>query len=801
MRSMKIGVLLFIIFGLMPKISNASLAVAECGSGSIVGHPPINQIPTYDYSEDGLVQFHFHFSEPEWNYNTLKVGLYNDDCILLSEPGRGQVGGVTLPPASNIVVKVTEFDPDKFNFKVYDDDTGEFFGTGLGFVPNDFNSPKINITLSSVTGNYYNPNIDIVTTPTVAMRKTTQELEREPVLIIPGAMGTELFDGPELLWPNVNKMVTDIGDDFLDPLSFNPDLKPSSERISEGDLVKEPFYGEHYYDTLIENLVSEGYAENQNLFVFPYDWRFGVSEEIVSDLNQRINNLAGSSKLNVIAHSAGGLLLKKVVQNYGGSKIDKAIMLGVPNYGAPQAIKILLFGDSLGIPWLNKSEIKKISQNMPIMYDLAPTSSYGSYFNGMDFETLQNYMVNGLDLNLLATERARTLHDSGFDNFSLKDSGINTYNFVGCGIPTLSSIYQITQPVSQTTLPYDLQKVFGSGDGTVPIKSSVGNNDNTEQFYVLDANHGKFASQLNVIESIKQILQNNSSEVSSINKITKNVEECSLQGKLVSIFGRVEGLTVKNSNGEVVFPQPENSLNSANFQISEQENLNLIYLAGNYLADKIEFTSLSETEPVHIQIDSIAGVLGDTNTLNLFQNNNVRQNSVVSLSQINSTEPILSFESKTVSISPENSLSSSSSGSSASVQPVLEPIGAGLSSFGSYITHPESSLIRFGPTIYIVEQGQRRGFRDYGEFLSYGYADNQVEEGNIADWNLPEGLIKLAKPEVLAQDINTPNEFYFLNSGLEKQKISNDAMMQYMMSKYLNIFQINLENYRVGENL
>jgi esterase/lipase superfamily enzyme len=64
-----------------------------------------------------------------------------------------------------------------------------------------------------------------------------------------------------------------------------------------------------------------GYKENQNLFVFPYDWRFGVSEQTATALAERIKGIAGNFKIDVIAHSTGGLLLKKALQQTQGSFI------------------------------------------------------------------------------------------------------------------------------------------------------------------------------------------------------------------------------------------------------------------------------------------------------------------------------------------------------------------------------------------------------------------------------------------------------------------------------------------------
>jgi len=71
---------------------------------------------------------------------------------------------------------------------------------------------------------------------------------KTPVLIVPGVLGTDIKKGDEKLWANVLRMAGDPGDQFMDPLQFQPDLIPLDNSLSLGDVVKEPFPGTHFYD-------------------------------------------------------------------------------------------------------------------------------------------------------------------------------------------------------------------------------------------------------------------------------------------------------------------------------------------------------------------------------------------------------------------------------------------------------------------------------------------------------------------------------------------------------------------------
>ncbi len=87
-----------------------------------------------------------------------------------------------------------------------------------------------------------------------------------------------------------------------------------------------------------------GLFKKKTCLRFPYDWRLGVSQN-VDNLKNKINQIVaqtGSEKVDVVAHSTGGLIVKKYVIDNNDHKIGKAVFLGVPNLGAPQGSKSLI---------------------------------------------------------------------------------------------------------------------------------------------------------------------------------------------------------------------------------------------------------------------------------------------------------------------------------------------------------------------------------------------------------------------------------------------------------------------------
>src|SRR3989344_4620498 len=385
---------------------------------------------------------------------------------------------------------------------------------------------------------------------------------KTPVLIVPGLVGTEIYNnGSEKLWLDLNHNFADIGDEFMDPLSFSEYLYPAHNSLSIGDIIRKPNIIFDYSEGLITELKNQGYIENQDLFTFPYDWRYGVSgkypdgktnSDLLKEKIQDILTQTGGDKVDVIAHSLGGLVVKKyAIDNSVSHYIGKAIFVGVPNTGAPKSIKALLQGDNFGIPWLSESEIKKISANMPTAYDLLPTQQYyntvgsfvkvideGSLFDLFDYtekdltyDEFKNYATNDHGLNSLALTGAESLHTADFDNFDLRSAGIDLYAIDGCKKGTME---QIVEYRYGDLVKYKNVK-FKTGDGTVPISSSTNLPVNSSnKFYFLNADHGKMLSQDGGLQKIVNLITG--SNLATGDNITQDIAQCHLNGKAISVY-------------------------------------------------------------------------------------------------------------------------------------------------------------------------------------------------------------------------------------------------------------------------
>ncbi len=434
-------------------------------------------------------------------------------------------------------------------------------------------------------------------------------IEKTPVLIVPGIMGTEIKESDILLWADLNKMFGNLTDSFMNNLAFKNDLSPFSTSTIKGEIIKKletalGLISFDYSDRLVNEFKNQGYVENETLFTFPYDWRYGVSgkyadgktnSDLLKEKIQAIMAQTGASKVNVVAHSMGGLIVKKyVTDNQTNSHIDKAVFVGVPNTGSVEAVKTLLQGDNFDIPWLNDAEVKKISANMPSSYDLLPSQKYydikGSFMTIIDknqstqkdlnYNETKSFLIDDNGLNPLGVSNAESLHAQSFDDYDIRTAGVDLYAIDGCKAPTLSQIMQIKSNTGLVDL-IDYRNIkWGLGDGTVPIESATNLPiDQSKKYYSLTGEHSKMLGQNGTRQQIVNLISGSSLDTGKdfLNGdnltgdiITQDASKCQLDGKAIMVFSPIDiSVTDQNGNklGLAEDQSVSNNIPGANFQI------------------------------------------------------------------------------------------------------------------------------------------------------------------------------------------------------------------------------------------
>ena len=154
-----------------------------------------------------------------------------------------------------------------------------------------------------------------------------------------------------------------------------------------------PFVGE--YTGLVETLKHLGYTENQNLFLWPYDWRKSIAT-IQTNLDAFITGTVKPANpgqpINLIGHSLGGLVARAWTQTgTNQSDVSHLITAGTPNAGAAQSYRAWSAGDlpqENSLLWLGERLILELNRRsfatnretirsmLPVVRDLLPLDAF-----------------------------------------------------------------------------------------------------------------------------------------------------------------------------------------------------------------------------------------------------------------------------------------------------------------------------------------------------------------------------------------------------------------------------------------
>ncbi len=246
-----------------------------------------------------------------------------------------------------------------------------------------------------------------------------KDLKVSNVLFLPGIEGSRLYEGTgcgktaeEKLWEPVADSLVQIlrgaGDDKVRDLFLDQTGSSvcSDIYVKENDII-DSVRGNAIYASLVSEmngLKSGGTISNWKPVA--YDWRLSLDDLLTKgiELNSRIyyatttatstpyieqtlRGLAGGSKtgkVSIVAHSNGGLVTKALLNKLGSeaaSLVDKIILVGAPQSGAPEALGVALVGHNAGIykfgfPIVSNAVVRAFAQNSPMAYHLLPSQNY-----------------------------------------------------------------------------------------------------------------------------------------------------------------------------------------------------------------------------------------------------------------------------------------------------------------------------------------------------------------------------------------------------------------------------------------
>lgn len=243
-----------------------------------------------------------------------------------------------------------------------------------------------------------------------------------------------------------------------------------------------------------------------NLFIFAYDWRKSNSENAVklADYVQCIQRFYPETKVDIVAHSMGGLLARRYILDHPSNhNVRKMVTIASPFLGAPRMIDVLENGNFFDVGPNFATTIRGLSLNsansvfkrlIPYLkapHELLPSEAYFQLgglpfserfdFNGDGNITTYNYSTITSTFNSRYSttpyETNRLFHSGAQDDWRNDSSGVEYYHLFGRQIEEKTPKQIIAKRIlrgprimSNSGIRFEIEK--GIGDETVPVLSA-----------------------------------------------------------------------------------------------------------------------------------------------------------------------------------------------------------------------------------------------------------------------------------------------------------------------------------------
>lgn len=288
-----------------------------------------------------------------------------------------------------------------------------------------------------------------------AMQVKAESLAPEPIVIIPGIGASSNLD-----------------------ILLEAELEASevAEERDEWDFTP----GTKSFDQLIQAFEDKGLVEGEDFFIAFYDWRLRNTDSALTYLVPVIDEAlthSESGKVDIIAHSMGGLVGRAYIQGDGyRDDVDQFIMLGTPNHGSSDVYTLWEGGEVpdnwdasqkeiinsyiwylTNVSFFTQDAYDTIRYRVPSVQELLPTYDYLVDKNTGETKFVDQMVEqNGFLFNL---------NSQSMVNFASRVPG-GIYTFAGTGIETVGNI-----PV----VPTDDEKLWADGkpDPETPVRDTL----------------------------------------------------------------------------------------------------------------------------------------------------------------------------------------------------------------------------------------------------------------------------------------------------------------------------------------
>ena len=375
----------------------------------------------------------------------------------------------------------------------------------------------------------------------------------------------------------------------LQPLILLPGLGASwnhGAMISDNPVSPEDWYmtpGVKNYDGIIQTFKNAGYVEDDNLFVFNYDWRKPI-EEIADDLNDYIDNVIDpppEEEIDLVGHSLGGMVARTYVQNNPTNhQVNQLITLGSPHHGAPQAYCLWEGADlnkTLSEAWQRigagilihlkrtggETKVEAVRRIVKVLKDLLPTLNYlkqDGEVKTIEEMSQKNDWLATLNSSLPEDLTSRLTTILGKKGDTLRWINIKPRSKVDI----ILGRWEDGKPIGEE---------FEIGDGSVLVES--GQLESASLIEINNANHGDLVESGAGQEKIVDLLDLSPSEIVPAPKIT-------FEPMLIFQLASPANMTVYGPNNWQIGDKVDNNIPNSTYSPKDQLIIIPQAIEGNY---------------------------------------------------------------------------------------------------------------------------------------------------------------------------------------------------------------------------
>ena len=380
---------------------------------------------------------------------------------------------------------------------------------------------------------------------------------KNPIIIIPGIMGSRLFNSDNVFNGSTEIWVPSLLDIPLLGLKMlaNMHVRPCENQnvdLSKNDGSGSSVftYGREYgatnaYEELVEhlcNVYAVGTENYRPVYFFSYDWRQSNADSAnkLNDAILKILRETGAGKVDLVCHSMGGLVASNYYVRYGADQLNSIITCGTPYEGSPTLINSVMNWDMLGqganvtkkSTWEDlvlafAGMTRKVKAALPGVTELLPTENYVRAIPMWKDSWIPfsqgDYQISFEEYQDICRKVFPSYDDSYTVQENLKDGDYNAllkydkaYFVLGINQDTITAIkYQFTNNDVDQRMKEDDLKYSKKGDGTVPYYSAsiceqlekLGN----DRVVSCDANHEEVVKKARCLDWIVDKLNNSAS--------------------------------------------------------------------------------------------------------------------------------------------------------------------------------------------------------------------------------------------------------------------------------------------------